>query len=238
MFKKSMILLFALFLIGSQANSETVDEIIAKNIKAHGGQDKFENMQSYQMDMKMNVMGMSIPTKMFMKNPDKMRMEMSMMGQNIITVLNGDNAWVSQAGTVQELPPEQIDQVKQQMEGQSNFFENQFINYKEKGIDIELQGTEEIEGKNYFKLLIKDETDVIMYINTETYLEYKMIMNQQAMGNTTEMEVYLKNNKWVSGLLFPHKIEMYSDGEPAGEILLENIKINEQIDDSMFILTQ
>jgi outer membrane lipoprotein-sorting protein len=238
MFKKSMILLFALFLIGSQAKSETVDEIIAKNIKAHGGQEKFENMETYQLEMKMNMMGMSIPSKIFTKKPDKMRMEMSMMGQEIITVINGDKAWLSQGGSVMELPEDQMAQVKDQMEGQSNFFENQFINYKEKGMDITLQGTEELDGKNYFKLLIVDEdnSNITMFIDTETYLEYKMIANQQTMGGETEMEIYMKNNKWVNGILIAHKIEMKSGGEPAGEIILENFKINEPIDDSIFIL--
>jgi len=238
MFKKSLVLLIALFVIGSQAYSETVEEIIAKNIKAHGGQEKFENMETYQLEMKMNVMGMSIPSKIFTKKPDKMRMEMSMMGQNIITVLNGDKAWLSQGGTVTELPADQFDQVKGQMEGQSNFFENQFINYKEKGMEITLQGTEQLDGKNYFKLFIKDEngSEITMFIDTQTYIEYKMITTQQAMGTPTEMEIYMKNNKWVNGLLIAHKIEMFSDGEPAGDITLENFKINEPIDDSMFIL--
>jgi hypothetical protein len=166
-------------------------------------------------------------------------MEMSMMGQNIITVLNGDKAWLSQGGTVTELPSDQFEQVKSQMEGQSNFFENQFIDYKEKGMDISLIGTEKLDnGKNYYKLLIKDPngTEITMFIDTETYIEYKMIANQQVMGNPTEMEIYLKNNKWVNGLLIAHKIEMFSAGEPAGEIILENFKINEPIDDSMFIL--
>jgi hypothetical protein len=57
MLKRSIVLLVALFIFASQAYSETVDEIIAKNIKAHGGQEKFEDMNTYQLEMKMNDYG-------------------------------------------------------------------------------------------------------------------------------------------------------------------------------------
>ena len=239
MLKKTLILLFALVLFGSQAYSETVDEIINKNIKAHGGEEKYEDMTSYQMDMSMDVMGMSIPTTFYMKKPGKMRAEMSMMGQSIITVVNGDNAWISQGGQVMELPLEKIPQVKEQIEGQSDVFTNMFIGYKEKGMDIRLEGTEKIDGKDYFKLIIteKDGKLINMFIDSKTYLEYKIVTMQGMMGEETEMEIFLKSNKWVQGILIPHKIEMFSNGEPAGDITLKNIKLNEPIDDSLFIMT-
>lgn len=238
MLKKSLILLFALFLFGSQAYSESVDEIIAQNIKARGGKAKYENMETYQMKMRMNMMGMNMPMTIYMKDPDKMRMDVTMMGQNVITVLNGDRAWVSQGGQVTELPQDQVSKVKEQMDQQSNFLENQFIDYKDKGIKIVLEGTEEVDDKNCFVLKVTDkegETSTL-YIDTETYLEHKIITTQQNMGQEMEMEIFIKNNKWVNGILVPHKMEMYSDGEPAGEFIIEDVIINEPIDNSLFTM--
>ena len=239
MLKRTLILLFTIALFITQAHSETLEEIIANNIKAHGGKDQYEKIKTSQMNMNIDLIAMSIPTTMYVKEPDKMRIEMTVKGQSAITIFNGDKGWILKDGKVKEIPQDIFDQIKEQIEGRSNYLNNIFIDYEENGIDIKLEGTENIDDKDYYKLIVttKEGKITTIYIDSQTYLEYKINTSQNLMGQDAEMEVFLKDNKWVEGLLIPFKMEIFSEGNLVSSVILKDIKLNLPIEDSMFLMS-
>ena len=109
-------------------------------------------------------------------------------------------------------------------------------NYKEKGHQLELLGTEELEGNkvHVLKLTTKDGDIQKYYIDTESNLAskmtYKLVINDQE----TEIASYMSNYQDVEGILVPFTTEQTFNGQSGMTINVEAVKYNEDIDDALF----
>jgi outer membrane lipoprotein-sorting protein len=231
------ILTFAIIsmVFGFYCYSQTLEEIMDMNLKARGGSEKLSDMKTYQFEAKMSMMGMEVPMKYFSEKPDKMRMEMSMMGMDQIMVINKDKGWQKQGGSVSEIPADQMEKIKTGMKSQGDY-KNYFLNYKENGYKIEFLGKEKVDEVTAYKIKIetKDKDVIFLYIDAKTNLEYKMTSKTPAMGGEMiDTEIFFKNNKEVKGVLIPHLMEIKAQGQII-TMTLFNIKVNEPIDPKKF----
>src|SRR5262245_7764485 len=81
-------------LLPQVAAAETVDDVIAKNLKARGGLDKLKAIQSMRMTGKMMMgPGMEAAFTIEVKRPKRMRFEVTVQGMTIIQALDGDMGW-------------------------------------------------------------------------------------------------------------------------------------------------
>ena len=112
------------------------------------------------------------------------------------------------------------------------------ILYPEKyGITITYKGKESIEGKDYFVLfeVYSDGFETTLFIDTETYLIFKSKMKTTGpMGNEVEMEQFQSDYRKENGLLMAHDIIAYAEGEEIQKIIIEEVKFNTGLDDSLF----
>jgi outer membrane lipoprotein-sorting protein len=232
------LIIIALFLAFASMSAKDVNSIIEKNLLARGGKKNLEGIKSSEAKVNMTAMGMEMPMKLYSKKPAKARMEMSVMGQNMITAYDGVKAYVSQNGTVMELDPEQSEKVKEQMKSQSNSYENPLVNYAEKGIKIELAGAETIDGEDFDILKITDKEGKIskIFINTKTGIDFKINTKQQFQDVEKDVDIFFEDNKNVDGILVPHKMVIKTDGEEFAVMKFEYIKFNVNLEDSLFKL--
>jgi hypothetical protein len=149
--------------------------------------------------------------------------------------MNGDKGWVIQGGATQELAGEQLDQAKKQFGSQTEMIGSAYIGYKEKGIQYELEGIEDVNGTSTYKVkqTLKDGTVSHIFFSTKDFLEVKTISSTEMQGQTMEMEVYIKENKLIDGVLIPHKMEIVAMGMTQ-TMNISNYKINPALDDKLF----
>src|SRR5512141_2866972 len=69
--------------------SPTVDEIVAKNIKAKGGADKIKSMQTMQMSGTATLQGMDVSMKIYSKRPNMTRQEVKLQEKTIVSGYDG-----------------------------------------------------------------------------------------------------------------------------------------------------
>ncbi len=235
--KKAFYLLFILmfvFVVGS-AFSQTVDEIIAKNLQSKGGVEKLKALKSLKMIGKVSAQGMEFPMVMYFKRPNLMRQEMEFQGQKIITFFDGEKAWMINpfmgSGEPVEVTGAQAESAKEQAD-----FDGPFIDYKEKGIKIELLEKEDVEGTPAYKLKVikKDGKEIIYYLETNSCLEIKMESTVDMQGTPLTLNLVFSDYKEVDGLKFA--FSMQSSGGPSGgaQIIFEAIELNPELDDSLF----
>ncbi|HPI19961.1 MAG TPA: hypothetical protein PKY56_06270 [Candidatus Kapabacteria bacterium] len=226
-----LILIFAV----TYANSQTADMIIGKAINAVGGEKSFKSINSIEYVMVLTGMGMEMPMKYYKKGDDKIRLEISYMGQDMISVLNGKSAWTKTAGNVIEVPEAALNEFKGQLESQVEAFDMPFINYKEKNITFELIGEEPVNGIDAYKIeATSADGNSTLYIDKATNFLIKATSVQNINGQNIDADVFMSDYKPVGSLKMPHKIEVKSNGEDLVKIVLNTLKINEKIDDSMF----
>jgi len=236
----SALVLFLLSVLTVFDYAETADDILKKMIEAQGGRTVLEGIKdsTYSGSMEMIMMGISGSATMYQKEPNMMRMDAEVMGMTFTQAYDGQTAWMTnpQTGATEEMPENQAEYAKREAMGYSSI-----LNPEKFGITFTYKGKEKIGEKEYFILeqLFSDGYKMTNYVDPETYLIYKtkaMSLNQ--MGVEVENETFPSDYKKVEGIMVPHTITIYQDGEEYMKITLTDIRFNSGLEDSFFKMTE
>src|SRR5262245_8605062 len=74
-------------------SSQTVDDLIKKNIEARGGIEKLKALKSLRMTGKIHTEGMDIPMVLQVKRPGLVRGEATLQGVSMVKAYDGETAW-------------------------------------------------------------------------------------------------------------------------------------------------
>ena len=236
--KSLFIVLAVLSFVGAQA--QTADEVLAKYFVNTGGLDKWKSLKSRTMTGKA-FFGQDFPMTVYEKAPNKQKTVVNVQGTELmINVYDGTDAWMLnplQGGKDPvKLDDEQAKDVKDEE------FEDEFIDYKKKGHEVTLEGTEEIDGVKCFKLKLvknknnpKEDITELHYFDSENFvpiMQASYVRSGPQKG--TEVKSYLSDYQDVSGLMFPFSIEQKINGQSLSKITIEKITLNDITDDTIF----
>jgi outer membrane lipoprotein-sorting protein len=230
----SYISAIVLVLMPAFATAQTVDEIVAKNLKAKGGVETLKGTSTVKMTGTLNAPSAPMPMTMELiaKRPNLVRREMRMGEHVMISGFDGTSAWVKQGSSpAQMLSGPEAQQLKQAAE-----FDSVFLNYKDAGHTIELVGTEPVNGKpaHHLKITRKDGVIQHYYLDAESGLEVKMTMDAEQAGMKLKVDTELSDYRTVSGRMVPFKMRQFTNGNPAGEITFETVEFNVPLEASLF----
>lgn len=224
-------------LVSASAFAQSADEIVTKHITARGGADKLKGIQTLVMENSMSVQGMEIPMTQTIVSGKGFRQEMSIMGSQMITVIEGDKGWsirpamMQGTGEPEDLPADAL-------KGQSASLDpaGALFNYQDKGSKVELVGTEKVNGKDAFHLKVTDKTGGVSdhWIDTTTFLESKVKKTVNQGGQEIVNEVVFSDYKDVDGVQFPYTMETENPMAGAITITTNKVVVNGKVDDSIF----
>lgn len=215
--------------------SQTVDEIIARNLESKGGIEKLKAIQSIKITGKVIFQAMEMPMVMWAKRPNMVRIESTFQDKKIVQAFDGEKAWWIMPFLGSEEPQEMTginaDSIKEQAD-----FDGPLMNYKEKGHSIELLGKEDMAGTEVYKLKItfKDGKERFFYLDTESCLELKQLSTIDHQGTPMHVETIFGDYKQVSGIMTSHSIENRINNNPQSQIMIESVEFNIDIEDSFF----
>ncbi|MGB2763344.1 MAG: DUF620 domain-containing protein [Candidatus Aminicenantaceae bacterium] len=228
--------LFLLSLVVTPGLSQEASDVLAKMIDAGGGRKNLEKAKDMTMtgNIELVSMGMSGSLTVYSKEPNKMRMDIEIMGMVITQAYDGETAWGinPQTGASEELSGEQADDLKRQAMGNDSL-----LNPAKYGITYTLKGKETVDGAECF-ILERTHSDgytVSLYINSETYLPYKTKATTMGqMGVEVEAESFPTDYKKVGGMMIPHSLRVLQDGEEFMTMTFTEVTVNTGIEDTMF----
>jgi len=232
--------LFLLSLITSPGLSQEASDILKKMVEAQGGKKVLEKIKDMTLSgtLEMTQMGMTGSMTWYKKEPDKVRMDMELMGMIITQAYDGETAWWvnPQTGSREEVPELQAEDMKRMALGVDAFL------YPEKyGISFAYKGKEKIEEKEYLVLeqTFSDGHKATLYIDPKTYLAYKTkstTVNQ--MGVEVEQETFESDFKKVNGMTIPYSIIIFQDGEEFMKLTFTEVTYNSGLEDSLFKMSE
>lgn len=229
--KKILLSAFALIMAVSM-QAQTLDEIIAKHIAAQGGIEKLKNLKTLITECTINMQGADIPVKVSIANKKGFRMDMSIMGMDNYTICNlkeGYNFFpIGGQKAPEALPADAVKSMASQFD-----LEGEFINTKEKGITLTLQGEEDVDGTMCFKILcvMPDKTEKRIFIDKESFQRIKDITKSVVNGKESEQISEFSNFQTVDG--YTMAMEMTS---PMGPLKVKKYTFNTEMADSLFEL--
>jgi hypothetical protein len=218
--------------------AQTVDEVIAKNIQAHGGIEKIKAMNTLRNTGKINFGAIRATLLQENKRPDKVREEVGIQGLAQVQAYDGKVAW-----QVSPFEGRKDPQLMSAEDAKSLLvdadIEGPLVDYKAKGHKAELMGHDSVEGTDCYKVkLAMMNGDVrYYYLDTDSYLELKLEIQTTVRGTLQETESYFGDYEQVAGIYFPFAIEQAQKGSSQRQkISVDKIEMNTPIDDSRFAM--
>ena len=220
-----------------EASAQTVDEIIKKNIDAHGGIQKVKAIKSVKVTGKVlpTNLGQEIPIVIQQKRKNFVRIDATFQGKSQISAYDGQTGWKIDPFQGSSEPERVAGEELKELEEQSDM-DGSLVDYKEKGHTVELVGKEDLEGTPVYKLKLTLKNGDVrnIYIDAANYLELKTTAKRQTSGGEIEIENYLGNYKPVNGILMAHSIENKVRGQVVSQITFDKVEMDIPIDDSVF----
>jgi hypothetical protein len=236
MFRKFAIFCALSFFAPLALAAQTVDEIIAKNIQAHGGVDKLKSVQTMRMSGKLTIDSIDARLVQENKRPDKVRQEVIIQGMAQVRAYDGKSGWQINPFEGRR-DPELLSQDDSKDLQISADMDGPLVNYKEKGHQAELVGHDSVEGTDCYKikLTLKNGDIRYYYIDTDSFLELKLEAHTSIRGSIRESETFYGDYDQVNGVYYPFAIESGEKGSTDRvKYTVEKIEQNVPLDDSLF----
>jgi hypothetical protein len=236
------LLVLAFISLQAQTKALTADEILAKYFVTTGGVEKWKAMKSRTAGGKgLFAPGQEFPMTQYEMAPNKQKVVVNVQGTEMILVsFDGKDAWsfIPFQGVKEPvmMPEEQAKDVKDQE------FENSFIDYKKKGHEVTLEGTEEIDGIKCYKIKLvrnknnpKDDVTETHYFDAENFVEIlQAVVPTSGQLKGTEIRTYLSDYQEAGGLMHPFSIEQKANGQTVLKFTVEKVTVNDIKDETIF----
>ena len=221
------LLLAGLAGLSATASAITADELIAKNLAAHGGADKLKAITSMHSEGKLRLGGgLEAKIESFQLGSEKMRFEFTLQGLTGVNAWDGKEGWAIQPFQGRKDPQKTtLDDNKQLIYGAD--IAGPLVEYKAKGNKVEYLGTEDIDGTDAYKLRVTRKTgdSQVIYLDPDSYLEIRTVDHVMIRGQEQVQTTDLGEYEKVDGVYFPFEM---------GQIHIEKAETNKPIDAAMF----
>lgn len=219
------------------ASAQTADELVAKNIQAHGGMEKIKAVNTVSMKGRIYVQGINAEVAEELKRPNMMRQNFTLQGMTQVQAYDGSSAWQIQPFGGKKDPELMGEDDSRDLIEQADI-DGPLVDYQAKGNKVEYLGHDTVDGDDAYKLKVtlKNGDIVYYYLDPDTYLEIRTEKQLFIRGSIRETEQDLGSYKQVAGVYYPFSVEGGTKNSPNdhARITFEKIEVNVPIDDSHF----
>ncbi len=226
------------------AQAQTAEEIVDNYFENTGGIDAWNEIETLRMTGKAGMGPQEFPFTQTMTIDGKMLIDINLQGQKLIVqAFDGEQMWAQNFNTkkAEAMDAETSANYKQEA---ADVFDT-FLNYKEKGYTIALDGSETVEGTDTFKVVVtkKDVMDEgkpvpsvsTYYFDKENFVPIMSETTatsgpQKGMTSQTLYSDYQE----AGNIYYPHSLTVKFNGQVGQTIKIDQIDINPDIDESIF----
>ena len=235
---RKILTITSIILLPLAARAQTVDEIIAKNVQAHGGMEKLKAVKSIRNTAELSQGSFRAKVVQEGKRPGKVREEFVLQGMAQVRAYDGKDGW--QINPFQgRLDAEILSKDDSKDLVIDADIDGPLVDYKDKGSKAELVGHDSVEGTDCYKikLTLKNGDIRTYYLDTDSYLELKLEMQTMIRGAQQESETYYGDYEKVDGIYFPFALESGRKGDTDRvKYTVEHVELNVPLDDKLFAM--
>ncbi|HTJ42731.1 MAG TPA: hypothetical protein VL463_11585, partial [Kofleriaceae bacterium] len=237
---KKLLVLVTLLLAVRSARAESVDDIVAKNAKARGGEAALKAVKTLRLTGKLQFgagdFSVEVELGMLQKRPSMLRFEGSLQGLTQIQAYDGKDGWQVQPfqgrRDAERMSTDDAKDLAQRAD-----LDPPLVSAKNNGYKIEALGTEDVDGTQAVKMRItrKDGDVQYVYLDPDSMLELRVTTVHKVRGTEQVTEVDFGSYASVGGVWMPFAMEAGEHGKPRQmKITIERAEVNVTADDSLF----
>jgi hypothetical protein len=197
-----------------QAQAQTADELVAKNLAARGGPQALAAIHTYVTKGQLRFPGdfkLAYTETRERLDPSTdnsaVRVDASLEGLTVIQAYDGRDGWRVNPFEGRK-DPERMGADEARALADEALIDGALLSASIKGSKVDYLGREDIDGTNTYKLRISktDGTTFTYYLDPDVYLEIKILENRTIRGAEQETEYDLGDYERVNGVYFPFSI--------------------------------
>ncbi|MFZ6011902.1 MAG: hypothetical protein ACOYXT_16290 [Bacteroidota bacterium] len=243
---KCVTLILACFLACGFVSAQSVDEIFTNFFDKTGDIKARKNLKTLKITGTAPSPRGNFPITMYSKAPNLVKVVLDIQGQQYIAqAYDGTIAWALnpfQGGkNAEKFPPAQAEDVALDANFDAAYVYSKFTNYRQMGYSPKLEGKEQIDGRECFKIkFVKNKStkeDAVEYYYFDTETKYLV---RYTVAGITENEKWEKHQLFGDyrevggGVKMPFLQEVRYNDKVVRKLLATNITVNENIDNSIF----
>ncbi|MHA4736380.1 LolA-like protein [Dyadobacter sp. MSC1_007] len=221
------------------ANAQSLDDIIAKHVKAMGG-DKLGKLESLKITAEMDIMNMKVPINTTIVQGKGFRSETTVQGMTIVQAINGNTGWAINPMTGQNKATALPEEAVKSMSAETDL--TGLYNYKQKGYKLTLDGEEDLAGAKVYKVTMALPNGItrINYISKDTFYILKIVARTTMNGQDVTSENLQSDFRAVDGVYYPFTSEVTTSAMPGTKMALKitSLEVNPKIDPNIFVMPQ
>jgi len=228
----------------ARAQDDESRAIVAKGIKAFGGEERLAKHQGHYVKGKgtVHIMGMDLEytAEIYEQEPDKQKavIEFSIMGQNFTftEVYNGDKGWRNIMGKTMAVEADDLKEHKQNAHAERVAG---LLALKDKAYKLSSLGEMKVNGRAAVGILVtrQDYRDVSLFFDKQTNLLVKVetrAKDPNTMQEATQEKLMTDYKELVPGFQLPTKLVINYDGKKFLDMTVTEARMVEKHDASIF----
>jgi len=233
------LILFAAAAPPAGAAEMTLEELIAMNLEAKGGEEALRAVESARVEGTMTMGGgqMEAPFTWTWKAPNKLRLEFTFQGMTGIQAFDGESGWMVMPfmgkTDPEAMPAEQVKEFEDQAD-----FAGPFIDTEEKGYQLAYEGEEEVDGTPTHKIKVTNKHGDVTYVflDQDYGLEIQSESKRTIRGQEIESVTAIGDYKEVGDLMMAHSYDAQVPGMGGQTITFNSVEFNVDVPDSDFAM--
>jgi hypothetical protein len=178
-----------------------------------------------------------VPFVFEFKRPNKTRFEIREEQDRVVRIFDGSLGWkvrTSRGGSpaVKAYTPEEL---RSAHEAQG--IDGLLIDHRAKGIEVALDGTDQIEGRKTYRLAVTlpSGSPRHVWVDADTFLELKYDrQSHAAAGRPGTVTVSYRDYRSIDGLRIPMTTETGAAGRGAEKMVIDSVTLNPLLSDARF----
>jgi predicted Zn-dependent peptidase len=208
----------------------TLQSVLDNYIKAVGGKEKIEKINSFESIGKMNMGPMALDMTTKMKDKSKLLLTVKMNGMEMVKqVFDGQKGVSMQMGQKQEMDEASAEDAKMQTDMLLE------LHYAQYGIAAELKGIDIYNGEDVYVVETKTKSGKVStdYYSVKSGLKLRSVTVSKEGDETVTAETKYLEYGEKDGVKYPSKITQ-SAGPQNFEIVVNTMNFNVKVDDKDF----
>ena len=182
-----------------------------------------------------------LPFRLEMKRPRKSRLEIDFAGRTAVQVYDGQNGWKLRPYLNRDdVEPFTAEEAKAE-EAKADL-EPPLVDYAAKGTRVALEGVEQVDGHNAYKLKLTMKNGDVqhIWIDAQSFLDVKVEGLPRRMdGKLRTVWINQRDFRSLQGLMVPYLYETANEGNPrTHRMVIEAVAVNRTLDDARFAKPQ
>ncbi|MBA3897284.1 MAG: hypothetical protein H0X36_09185 [Sphingomonadaceae bacterium] len=200
---------------GVHAQAVTADDLVAKNLAARGGADRFAAIKSLRFDGKLIYPGdFELTYQETRSATGALRVDSAIQGLTLVQAYDGKSGWKINPFEGRK-DAERLTDDEARALADSALIRGPLLNAAAAGSTVTYMGREDFDGTLAYKLRVseKDGDEFVYLLDPDTMLEIKITETRRIRGAQVVTESELGDYEKVAGVYYPMSIESWSQGQ-------------------------